>query len=99
MDHLRRPDLDGIWIHLDCDAVDDAVMPAVDYRLPGGLSWDELEALLRVATRSRRLVGLDITIFNPALDADGSIASSIVSHLTKGLSLRGPDGRDANSTV
>lgn len=27
---LGRSDLDGFWIHLDCDALDDAVMPAVD---------------------------------------------------------------------
>ena len=37
LEHLG--DVDGIWIHFDADALDDAVMPAVDYRLPGGLSW------------------------------------------------------------
>jgi len=28
----------GFWLHLDADVLDDAIMPAVDYRLPGGLS-------------------------------------------------------------
>src|SRR5262249_26369348 len=32
----------GFWIHLDADVLDDAVMPAVDYRLPGGLRFSEL---------------------------------------------------------
>ena len=34
--HLRRPELAGVWVHLDCDVVDDALMPAVDYRCPMG---------------------------------------------------------------
>ena len=49
----RRPELDGFWIHLDCDVLDDAVMPAVDYRLPGGLSWAELETVIRIGHRER----------------------------------------------
>jgi len=39
---------------LDVDVLDDAIMPAVDYRMPGGLSWDELSSALGAA-RSRRL--------------------------------------------
>ena len=74
LERLSRPELDGFWIHLDCDVVDDAVMPAVDYRLPGGLSWGELDTVLRAAIRSGRVRGLEVTIFNPALDRDGSIA-------------------------
>ena len=82
----RRPELDGFWIHLDCDALDDAVMPAVDYRLPGGLSWAELDAVIRAAIEDRAVVGLEVTIFNPALDTDGSIADALVSCLVGALS-------------
>ncbi|MDQ2660325.1 MAG: arginase family protein [Actinomycetota bacterium] len=85
MDRLVRPDLDGFWIHVDCDALDDAVMPAVDYRLPGGLTWDELEHVLRAAVGSRRAAGLDVTIFNPRLDVDGSIADALVRCLARGI--------------
>ena len=66
--HLTRPGQIGFWTHLDADVLDDAVMPAVDYRLPGGLSWDSLTRVLRIAMRSGRAVGLDVTIFNPTLD-------------------------------
>jgi arginase len=75
----------GFWIHLDADVLDDAVMPAVDYRLPGGLSWDELTRALRAAVQSRRAVGLEVTIYNPELDVDGSGASGLVQVLADAL--------------
>src|SRR4030095_13043152 len=33
VDRLSRPELNGFWIHLDADALDDSLMPAVDYRM------------------------------------------------------------------
>ncbi|HEX7125514.1 MAG TPA: arginase family protein [Thermodesulfobacteriota bacterium] len=75
----------GFWIHLDADVLDDAVMPAVDYRIPGGLGWGELEGVLRAAIGSGRAVGLDVTVFNPNLDLDGSIARALAETLGRGL--------------
>jgi arginase len=60
-------------------------MPAVDYRMPDGLSWGELETVLGSVTASGRMAGIDITIFNPSLDGDGSIARSFVDTLVRGL--------------
>jgi arginase len=77
----------GFWIHLDVDVLDDAIMPAVDYRMPDGLSWAELTALLRVAAASDRALGLDVTIFNPTLDPGGRIAYALVDSLVAGLSM------------
>ena len=85
LERLLRPEIDGFWVHLDCDALDDAVMPAVDYRLPGGLHWDELESVIRLAIDSGRAVGLQITIFNPRLDEDRSIARRLVACLARSL--------------
>jgi arginase len=82
---LEKADLDGFWIHLDADVLDDAVMPAVDYRLPGGLQWNELSAILRSAIRSDRALGIDITIFNPKLDETGEIGRGFVDSLVAGL--------------
>jgi arginase len=85
--HLEREDGPGaFWIHLDVDVLDDAIMPAVDYRLPDGLSWDELIAVLRSAVASGRSAGLEITIFNPTLDTDGRVARGLVEALVAGLS-------------
>ncbi|MGH9555815.1 MAG: arginase family protein [Terriglobales bacterium] len=75
----------GFWIHLDADALDDAIMPAVDYRIPDGLSWDELGTVLRIAMRSGRAVGLEITIYNPKLDPEGASGRGLAA--TVGSSL------------
>jgi arginase len=85
LERVGRPELDGFWVHLDCDVLDDAIMPAVDYRLPGGLSWDELEAILAAAIATGRAVGLELTIFNPALDAGGVIIRTLVGRLGRAL--------------
>ena len=85
LERVVRPELDGFWIHVDCDVLDDAVMPAVDYRMPGGLSWDELESVLAAAIATDRAVGLELTIFNPALDTDGVIIRTLVARLGRAL--------------
>ena len=81
----------GFWIHLDADVLDDAAMPAVDYRLPGGLSAAEMSVILRTLTESDKAVGAEITVFNLTLDQDGTIARGLVRSITQGLVL-GRDG-------
>jgi len=80
--HLGARGVEGVWIHLDVDVLDDDVMPAVDYRLAGGLSWHELETMLGRAWRDGA-VGMDVTIFNPRLDRDGSLARALTDMLTR----------------
>ncbi len=82
---LARSELEGFWIHLDVDVLDDAVMPAVDYRMPDGLSLDELSCVLRIAVASGKSVGLEVTIFNPRLDPDGVAAHRLVSCIVSAL--------------
>ncbi|KUO14783.1 arginase family protein [Streptomyces dysideae] len=89
LDVLGTDRLAGYWVHVDVDVLDDAVMPAVDYRRPGGLTWPELELVLRTALADARALGLDVTIFNPRLDPDGSIAGRLVECLRRGLAVRG----------
>lgn len=80
----------GYWVHLDVDVLDDAVMPAVDYRQPGGLSWAELEDVLVTALSGGGAVGLDVTIFNPRLDpTDGTIARRLAECVERGLAALG----------
>lgn len=85
VEHLSRDGLDGSWIHLDADVLDDGIMPAVDYRMPDGLSWRELEIILRTALEGGRTVGMEVTIFNPRLDHDGIVARSLVNALVGAL--------------
>ena len=65
--------------------LDDAIMPAVDYRMPDGLRWEELSSVLRIAIDSGHALGLDVTIFNPTLDGTGAVAAAFVDALATGL--------------
>lgn len=81
VEHVARGGLDGFFIHLDADVLDDAVMPAVDYRLPDGLTVPELQTVLRAALATGRAVGMEVTIYNPALDADGAAGRALADLL------------------
>jgi arginase len=83
MDHLAP--LDGYWIHVDADVLDDAVMPAVDSRVPGGLSYEALVALLRPLLASPRALGVEFTIYDPDLDPDRSIGRAFTQALVEAL--------------
>jgi arginase len=81
VDRFRDSGVDGFWIHLDVDVLDDRIMPAVDSPQPDGLSYEELTALLSPLLACDLAVGLEITIFDPDLDPDGSIARGFVDAL------------------
>jgi arginase len=87
--HLSRTEIDGFWIHVDADCLDDAVMPAVDFRLPEGLAPQELETVLRMALNSVRASGIEITIYNPDLDKDGSAGKLLTDILVNALGVHG----------
>ena len=79
----------GYWIHLDVDVLDDAIMPAVDYRQPDGLTWQELETVLRTALTDGGAAGLTVAIFNPRLDPDGTLAQRLVDCLVGAFDSQG----------
>lgn len=87
---LARDTLHGFFIHLDADSLSDTVMPAVDYRLPDGLTPDELEITLRTAIASGAAVGLEVTIYNPSLDPDGTAGRVLLDVLTRALGTAAP---------
>jgi arginase len=64
-------------VHFDVDVLDDAIMPAVDYRHEGGLSWDEAAQLLQGVLSQPGALGLNVTIFNPSLDPGTDIARQL----------------------
>lgn len=82
---LERQDLQGFWIHVDVDVLDAAVMPAVDSPEPGGPGWDEFESLVRVLVQSDRAVGLELTIFDPDLDEDRTLAATLADAVVGAL--------------
>ncbi|MEX2297444.1 MAG: arginase family protein [Dongiaceae bacterium] len=84
LDHLCA-DEGAFWLHFDVDALDDEAMPAVDYRMKDGLSVGECVEIIRRARQTGRMCGIDMTIFNPTLDWDGSGARLLVDLLGAAL--------------
>lgn len=82
---LDAKHLDGFWLHLDADVLDDTANSAVDHRIEGGLSWDELTAALKAAFATGRVKGMDITVLNPRLDKDGAIVKRFADALVDGI--------------
>ncbi|ROQ59980.1 arginase [Streptomyces sp. 840.1] len=74
---LEVPALDGFWVHLDADVLDPSVMPAVDSPDDGGVLPGELGPLLRALVRSPRCAGLNITVYDPDLDPDGTAGAML----------------------
>jgi len=78
-------DCAGYWVHVDVDVLDPAVMPAVDAPDPGGIAFAELELLLADLVDTPHCLGVELTVFDPDYDPDGSYAADIVSTLVAGL--------------
>lgn len=63
----------AIWLHVDCDVLDESDMPAVTYPQPQGASWDDLDALVRGIAGRPELVGVSLADFVPAKDRAASL--------------------------
>lgn len=81
--HVAEHGTRGYWIHFDADVLKDTIMPAVDYRIPDGLTWTEIEAVLRVALGHPKVAGMEVTILNPTLDVEGNILRAFVEMLSR----------------
>jgi arginase len=85
--HLVKSGVDGIWLHVDVDVIDSALMPAVDSPQPGGLLYEELVRLLQIVHAVPLAVGVDLTIFDPDLDEDGRLARQLSAAISDGLAV------------
>jgi agmatinase len=54
-----------VYITIDCDGLDPAIMPATGTPEPGGLTWYETLRLLRRVIESRKVVGCDLVELAP----------------------------------
>jgi arginase len=75
---LAGSGVDRVWLHLDADCLDDALMPAVDWRLAGGMTPNEVTGLIRPLIEVELLAGMDVTIYNPALDTSDLAAGRVL---------------------
>jgi len=77
--------LDGFWIHLDVDVLNDEIMPCVDSRQEDGLSYNELKLTLQSLISSPLFYGIDVTIFDPTLDKEGRYIKQFAGELANVL--------------
>jgi arginase len=75
----------GFWIHVDADVFDESIMRAVDDPRPNGLGWEDLVSALRVAIASGAAVGLQVAIYNPDFDPDGSNGRGLAATIRSAL--------------
>ena len=77
--------VEQLWIHLDVDVLDPVIMPAVDSPDPGGLTEQELVALLGELLAAPAVRGMHVTIYDPERDPDDSAGALLVRVLTAAL--------------
>ncbi len=90
---LASRNLDGFWIHVDADVLDQSVMPAVDSPNPKGLLHAELSEALHVLLSSPKAVGIEFTIYDPELDPTGTYGDALVETIVRAF----PPGPAARS--
>ena len=56
---------DPVYVTIDVDGMDPAIMPATGTPEPGGLTWYEMLALLRAIFTQRRVVACDVVELSP----------------------------------
>jgi len=78
---VAENNLDGFWIHLDVDVLNDEIMPAVDSREEGGLIYKELNEILEILVSSKKAIGMEITILDPDLDPSGIYTKNFVNEI------------------
>ena len=59
-----NPDI-PIYLTIDCDGFDPAVLPHTGTPVPGGLNWADMMALCRTLTQRFKLVGFDVVELAP----------------------------------
>jgi agmatinase len=65
MDAVVESLAEDVYISIDVDGMDPAIMPATGTPEPGGLSWPEITALLRLVAERRRIVSADVVELSP----------------------------------
>jgi arginase len=82
LEHVRRA-ADRLWLHIDLDVLDQAVFPATDYLMSGGLDWEELVAMLGPVAAAPDLIGWSISCYNPEKDPSGGDGRAIVAAIER----------------
>jgi agmatinase len=80
----------NVFISIDCDGIDPAVLSAVNMPTPGGLTYEDMIGILRGVAAKARIAGLALVEYAPGRDdrfqLSGLVAARIAA-VTMGLAL------------
>ncbi|MEE9416112.1 MAG: agmatinase [Acidimicrobiales bacterium] len=67
----RIPDGGPYYLTIDADGLDPTIMPGVLARTPGGVTWNQVRALIHGLVIKGRVLGMDLVEIAPSHDIDG----------------------------
>ncbi len=76
-----------VYLTFDVDGFDSSIMPATGTPEPGGLFWDEVLDIIKIATKNSNIVGADINELSPIKGFDcynfltAKLAYKIISYI------------------
>ncbi len=76
---------EGFWVHFDADAIDSDEVWAVDSPGGPGPSLATLGAIVHRLFLSPKCVGMELTVFDPDLDPDGTQSDRLTEALVRAL--------------
>jgi len=82
------PDVDGIYLSFDMDALDPRYAPGVGTPVPGGLTFREAHLACEVLAETGKLIGMDMVEVNPILDIQNQTAIDAVEFIRSAVGSR-----------
>lgn len=82
LDAVGGDDVEGVFVHFDVDVLDSEIMSAVDTPEPGGFSPSEAVDALRTWCTDARVIGMEVTIYDPDRDRDRRCGTILIDMLS-----------------
>lgn len=82
LDAVGGDDVEGVFVHFDVDVLDSETMSAVDTPEPGGFSPSEAVDALRTWCTDARVIGMEVTIYDPDRDRDRRCGTLLIDMLS-----------------
>jgi agmatinase len=81
---------DNVYVTIDLDVFDPSIMPAVGTPEPGGLTWEEVNQVVREVIAAKHVIGVDVTELCPiaGLVAPEFIVARLIYRLCAYLACR-----------
>lgn len=76
-------EVDRVYVHIDLDVFDAALVPGTPYRVPGGLTLDQVSGALRMINEQVEIAVVGISYFDPTLDENNQTLQLLLNLLNE----------------